>query len=109
AEGFGLAALEAIALGTPVLVSDRSGVSETLREHLGRTAEPMIVPVTDNLQVDVRAWTMAIQQVVDDPAGAFQYAFAVRAKLRGVLRWDTMVHTLVTRLRIPDQRRVGVR
>lgn len=107
AEGFGLAAIEAIAQGTPVLVSDRSGIAETLREHLGRSAEPMIVKVTDNLVVDVAAWTSAMQQVLDDPDELFQYAFTVRAKLSGALRWDTLVNTLSSRLAIPTQRRLA--
>ncbi|MFD1046307.1 glycosyltransferase [Kibdelosporangium lantanae] len=96
-EGFGLVALEAIAQGTPVLVSDRSGVAETLREHLGRLAEPMIVRVTDSLDVDVPAWTSAIQQVLDDPEDAFDYAFTVRARLCYRLRWDNVADTLLTR------------
>lgn len=38
-EGFGLVACEAVAVGTPVLVSAQSGAAELLWEHLGPTAE----------------------------------------------------------------------
>lgn len=104
AEGFGLAAVEAIALGTPVRVSDKSGLAETLRYHLGWLAEPMIVEVVDNLEQDVARWRAAIQQVLDDPIGAFKYAADIRSKLKDVLRWDTMAARLTAALAIPAQR-----
>ena len=104
AEGFGLGALEAIGLGTPVLVSARSGLAETLVAHLGPGADPLIVEVDDFLELDVPRWTRAIQRVLDDLPGAFRYAHEVREKLSKVLRWDTTVHTLVARLGVPAQR-----
>jgi glycosyltransferase involved in cell wall biosynthesis len=104
AEGFGLAALEAIAVGTPVRVSDKSGLAETLRYHLGWLAEPMIVEVVDDLERDVASWRSAMQQVMDDPAGAFKYAADIRAKLKDVLRWDTMAARLTAALAIPAPR-----
>jgi glycosyltransferase involved in cell wall biosynthesis len=104
AEGFGLAALEAIALGTPVLVSDKSGLAETLRYHLGWLAEPMIVEVADDLERDVAGWRSAMQQVLDDPASAFKYAADIRARLKDVLRWDTMAARLTASLAVPAPR-----
>ncbi|MET0233606.1 MAG: glycosyltransferase family 4 protein [Kibdelosporangium sp.] len=97
-EGFGLASLEAIGHGTPVLVTAKSGLAETLRSHLGTLAEPMIVDVTDNLAEDVPRWRDAIQRLLDDLPSAFDYTHDVRERLRKVLCWDATVSRLVTRL-----------
>jgi glycosyltransferase involved in cell wall biosynthesis len=105
AEGFGLGALEAIGMGTPVLVSARSGLAETLREFLGRNAEPMIVDVVDHPEHDVPRWTEAIQKVLDNLPAAFTYAREIRDKLRTELRWDRTVDALIARLAVPSQRR----
>lgn len=104
AEGFGLAALEAIGLGTPVLVSDRSGLAETLRHHLGRFAEPMIVPVVDDVSRDVPAWEAAIQKALDDLPGAYHYAHDIRARLEPKLCWSATVAALTSRLTSPPPR-----
>jgi glycosyltransferase involved in cell wall biosynthesis len=97
-EGFGLASLEAIGHGTPVLVTARSGLAETLRAHLGTLAEPMIVDVTDNLAEDVPRWRAAIQRVLDDLPSAFDYTHFVRERLHEVLCWETTAGRLVDRL-----------
>jgi glycosyltransferase involved in cell wall biosynthesis len=108
-EGFGLSALEAIGLGTPVLVSAKSGLAETLRIHLGTLAEPMIVDVVDDISQDAPRWRDAMQKVLDNLPAAFEYAHLVRSRLQEVLRWDMTVSTLTTRLAIPAQRRVSHR
>jgi glycosyltransferase involved in cell wall biosynthesis len=97
-EGFGLAALEAIEVGTPVLVSDKSGLAETLRARLGPAADRMIVRVVDDLSVDVPRWGAAIQRVLDDVPAAFAYAHEVRTSLQAAMPWDATVRTLVERL-----------
>lgn len=107
AEGFGLAALEAISLGTPVLVSDRSGLAEMLRLHLPEYAEPMIVPVVDDLERDISAWREAIERKMDSLPGAFAYAHDVRKRLLPRFRWDTTVSTLMARLPVPAPRSPG--
>lgn len=110
-EGFGLVALEAISVGTPVLVSSKSGVAESLRSHLGTFARPMIVEVADD-HADATRLSSAIQQILADLPAAFQYAHEVRARLKGRMNWDAMISTLITRLRtqgrVPVQDR-GVR
>jgi glycosyltransferase involved in cell wall biosynthesis len=98
AEGFGLAALEAIGLSTPVLVSERSGLAELLRQHLGSMADPMIVPVVDDDDRDIPAWRAAIERKMDNLDEAFTYAHDVRTKLAGVLTWDNTVRELLARL-----------
>jgi glycosyltransferase involved in cell wall biosynthesis len=95
-EGFGLAALDAITLGTPVLVSARSGLAETLRSHLGTLADPMIVDVTDRLADDAARWRHAMGRVLGNLPEAFDYAHMIRARLRTVMHWETAVGRLVT-------------
>jgi glycosyltransferase involved in cell wall biosynthesis len=96
-EGYGLAALEAIGMGTPVLVSSKSGFAETLRNHLGPLAEPMIVEVADD-RTDVPRWNKEIQRVLDDLPGHFTYTHDVRSRLSQMLRWDFTVKTLMQNL-----------
>jgi glycosyltransferase involved in cell wall biosynthesis len=99
AEGFGLVAWEAIAVGTPLLVSSQSGAAELLREQLGATAEKMIVDVADDLTRDVQAWAEAIQRMLDDLPAAFAYAHEIRSALAGRLTWASAVEMLQDRLR----------
>ncbi|MEO6086747.1 MAG: glycosyltransferase family 4 protein [Umezawaea sp.] len=107
ADGFGLAALEAIGLGTPVLVSNKCGLAETLRTHLGWIAELMIVQVDDKVDVDAARWTSAVQRVLQDLPAAFDYAHTVRSALHGVLTWDVTVDRLTARLGVRRQVTAG--
>lgn len=100
-EPFGLVAYESIALGTPVLLTDRSGVAETLRHQLGRVAEPMVVQTADDRARHVANWTTAMQRVFDDLPAAFAYAHEVRDRLAGVLSWEGMASALMARLSLP--------
>ncbi|MET9276423.1 glycosyltransferase family 4 protein [Streptomyces anthocyanicus] len=93
-EGFGLVALEAIAAGTPVLVSGSSGVAELLSEILGRSAEPMIVEMSDHEKTDVRRWRDAIAKVTADLDASFAYADEVRTRLAGQLGWHDTARAL---------------
>jgi glycosyltransferase involved in cell wall biosynthesis len=98
AEGFGLVAWEAIAVGTPVLVSSQSGAADLLREHLGAAAENIIVEVADNLTRDVQTWAEAIQLRFDDLSAAFAHAHEIRAALAGRFTWADVVERLYVRL-----------
>lgn len=94
-EGFGLVALDAIAAGTPLLVSAKSGAAELLRDRLGRFAEPMIVDIADEPDTDVRCWSAAIARVVADPEAALRHADEVRQRLAPGLTWQHTVKAIV--------------
>ncbi|MGA4725789.1 glycosyltransferase family 4 protein [Micromonospora taraxaci] len=94
-EGFGLVCLDAIAAGTPVLVSSKSGAAELLRERLGRLAEPMVVEIVDEPNTDVRVWSAAIARVVADPVAALRHADEVRHRLAPELTWQRTAAAIV--------------
>ncbi len=75
-EGFGLPPLEAMACGTPVVVSDASSLPEVVGD-----AGLLVAPD------DVAGWAAAIRRVLDEPdlATTFRERGAARAKL---LRWE---------------------
>ena len=75
-EGFGLTALEAMACGTPVVVSDRSSLPEVVADA------GVVVPPDDP-----EAWRKALERVIEDTD------FAAGMRHRGILRaaqfsWD---------------------
>jgi glycosyltransferase involved in cell wall biosynthesis len=81
-EGFGLPALEAMACGTPVIVSDASSLPEVVGDA------GMCLPATD-----VSAWTAALRQAAHDAAWresararglaqAARYSYAATAKVQ---------------------------
>jgi glycosyltransferase involved in cell wall biosynthesis len=94
-EGFGLVALDAIAAGTPLLVSAKSGAAELLRDRLGRLAEPMIVDIVDDPDTDVRCWSAAIARVLADPAAALRHADEVQQRLAPGLTWQHTIAAIV--------------
>ena len=78
-ENFGLVAAEAAAVGTPVVVSDQTGVAASFRE-----GEALVVPYDEQATVD------AISRVLGDPALRSSLAEgALRAARRTT--WDAVV------------------
>ncbi|MBP2329353.1 glycosyltransferase involved in cell wall biosynthesis [Kibdelosporangium banguiense] len=104
-EGFGLAGAEAIAAGTPVLVSSTSGLGLLIGEELGPdSARPFVVPVSGDDAEDAETWARAIEAVLDDRAAAFARAHALREHLTSRYSWDSVVSSLLGQLGIrqPD-------
>jgi glycosyltransferase involved in cell wall biosynthesis len=101
-EPFGLVVFEAIGIGTPVLLTEKSGAAEVLRDLLGRTAELMIVPSDEEPTRHLANWRDAIQRVLDDLPAAFAYTHMIRGRLAEVLSWDTMATALMDRLACPS-------
>ncbi|MBQ1017967.1 glycosyltransferase family 4 protein [Micromonospora sp. D93] len=94
-EGFGLVALDAIAAGTPLLVSAKSGAAELLRDRLGRLAEPMLVDIADEPDTDVLCWSAAVARVLAEPEAALRHAEEVRQRLTPHLTWQHTVTAIL--------------
>jgi glycosyltransferase involved in cell wall biosynthesis len=87
AEGFGLAGLEAIVAGTPVLISAKSGLGMLLRECLPKSdADRIVLPIDADAQ-DRRKWTAAILRVLADPEASFRNAATVRRLMAAERTW----------------------
>lgn len=80
-EPFGLAALEAAAAGTPLVVSNVGGLGEAVIDGAtGVSCPPRDVP----------ALAAAVCSVLDDPAGAQHRAVAARDRLSADFDWHTV-------------------
>ncbi|MEU9860027.1 glycosyltransferase [Streptomyces sp. NPDC047971] len=87
-EGFGLVGQEAILRGVPVLVSDRSGLAQLLREHLGADADHLIVPVTGDFDADAEEWAARIEKCLAGREEAFERMHVVRGRLAAGVTWS---------------------
>ena len=88
AEGFGLVGLEAIASGTPTLVSARSGLGMLLEQLIGDRAAPFVLPVTDGDDSEtVDVWAHSVATVLGDRETAFARAAELRALLVEQCNW----------------------
>lgn len=82
-EPFGLAALEAAAAGTPLVVADVGGLGEAVIDgETGISCAPRDVP----------ALAAAVCGVLDDPAAAQRRAVAARERLSSDFDWHTVAN-----------------
>jgi glycosyltransferase involved in cell wall biosynthesis len=84
-EGFGLAGLEAIVAGTPVLVSQASGLGELLQEMLGPQSSAVVLGVDD--AGAIQSWASAIELLLLDRDAAFDSAERIRTQLAALRTW----------------------
>lgn len=104
AEGFGLVGLEAILAGTPVLVSNRSGLGLLLREVLpAEVARQVVVQVHDD-ESDVPAWGHAIAFVLRNRPAAFATAATIRDTLSTERTWAMAARRAMATMRHPSTR-----
>lgn len=89
-EGFGLVTLEAIAAGTPVLVSDRAGVARLLRRVSPEAAGRIIVEAGNEA-----AWRDAILRVLGNIEVAQRDVEAVKSAIEAAHTWDEAAAALV--------------
>ncbi|MFF3335225.1 glycosyltransferase [Streptomyces sp. NPDC002888] len=87
AEGFGLVGVEAIIRGVPLLLSEESGLATLLRDHLKGDADPLIVPVTRDFEVDAEKWAARIEKCLVDRDDAFARMADVRSRLAAHFTW----------------------
>lgn len=98
-EGFGLVGLEAILAGTPVLVSEKSGLGELLQEALTKEAAARhVVPVTGDVDIDTDVWSRAVEAILLDREAAFRRALELRAILAKQRTWTAAISALVAEL-----------
>ncbi|MFC8371969.1 glycosyltransferase [Streptomyces sp. NPDC057239] len=99
AEGFGLVGQEAIVEGTPVLVSEASGLGELLRQVLGdERAASWVVPMSGDYATDVDAWARGIDTMLTESKDRFMAAEALRVDLAQRLPWSRSVDALLTNM-----------
>ncbi|MFG6464478.1 leucine-rich repeat domain-containing protein [Roseateles sp. DXS20W] len=101
-EGFGLVALEALALGVPVLVSEASGMADFLRRHAPELMKHFVLPVDgDDEEALVGQWADKINGMLldeDAKAAAFARTRRLRDRLVAATSWDRSVDNLLGRL-----------
>jgi len=95
-EGFGLAGLEAIVEGTPVLISGNSGLGQLLQECLPPAdAARTVIPVMGDVKLDARRWGDAIATVLHDRPAAFASADTIRRTMARQRTWEQAVTRLL--------------
>ena len=97
-EGFGLAALEAIAAGVPVLISEESGLARLLERDLGEEFAEMILPTQGDASRVAATWGAALAERLKDPTAAFRRAHALRDRLSAIISWDKAADALLEAL-----------
>ncbi|MEU6486502.1 glycosyltransferase family 4 protein [Streptomyces sp. NPDC046887] len=99
AEGFGLVGVEAVMDGTPILVSERSGLGVLLREVLGdERAASWVVPMSGDTDRDIQTWARAIDGMLREREDRFAAAEALRVELARRRPWSAAVDGLLTAL-----------
>ena len=95
-EGFGLVACEAAEVGTPILVSDKSGMGELLRERLGVSeAQNYVVTTADDLDTAAAASAKAIEFVLRDRKASFERARTLSRTLAAQNSWRSAAEGLI--------------
>ena len=105
-EAFGLVALEALALGIPVLVSSRSGVGFLLSQQCNdqrqltlaggatKLLDDIVLDVDDAVPATAERWTEALSKCLSDRPRFFAEAHALRTALASVASWDRALDDL---------------
>jgi glycosyltransferase involved in cell wall biosynthesis len=100
-EGFGLVGIEALAVGTPILISDRSGLAQLIRQHCEPDiADRCIVPVTGDCETDAAAWERRIDFILSDRQAAFRNTADLAARLSTQVTWAAAGDALLDALRL---------
>jgi glycosyltransferase involved in cell wall biosynthesis len=97
-EGFGLAALEAIAAGIPTVISSESGLAELLLSKkisgIDGIANKYVADVIGEPSKIVNDWTDRVASIFNDPRSAFDDAAKLRNALAPVLTWERAARAL---------------
>jgi glycosyltransferase involved in cell wall biosynthesis len=104
-EPFGLVALEAIALGTPVFVGSESGIGQLLLDMKRRSSGSFTTPdgVVLNIDKDIlktaEQWANAISACLDDEDVAFAKAEDMRKSLTPFVSWNRSTTQLLVHIK----------
>ena len=97
-EGFGLAALEAISAGVPVLISAESGLAQLLARIFDEASLPEILPTHGDPSSVEELWGAAIAARLADSQTAFRRAAELRSELAEKISWKRTAADLVALL-----------
>ncbi|KQM59620.1 hypothetical protein ASE64_09860 [Agreia sp. Leaf210] len=98
-EGFGLSAYEAIALGTPVLISNESGLAQMLQNLRASNLITSHVLATSAKGANlVPRWSSLVGRVLDAPAEALRNAGVLSDELRRIDLWRSSTEELFSAL-----------
>lgn len=93
-EGFGLAGLEAISEGIPVLLSNTSGLALALRQRVAAEADFHIVDVTEGTE----CLASRMGTILLDREGAFERVRRLREAMRPSFSWKESTRALLRHL-----------
>lgn len=84
-EGFGLVALEALQVGTPILVSSKSGFAQLLQTKITSVSlqQQYVVRTVDNLEESAVEWCKAIDFTLRDRNAAFRRTAGLEQIMQG--------------------------
>ena len=96
-EGFGLVPLEALQVGTPVLVSNKSGFAEFLKKKIPSASQlqQYVVRTVDDCDESADEWCKAIEFVLRDRKAAFRRTADLKDIL-GDYTWEAASSALVS-------------
>ncbi|MFI0485218.1 glycosyltransferase [Actinomadura sp. 9N215] len=95
-EGFGMAGLEAICSGTPLLVSGESGLGLLLDEVLpAERAQRSVVAISHDDETDADVWGRAVWAMLRDRDASFARAAELHRTLAGERTWRDAAVTLL--------------
>ncbi|MFM0380083.1 glycosyltransferase [Paraburkholderia strydomiana] len=96
-EGFGLVALEALAQGTPILVTDQSGIAELISRYATPAeASGFIVPTPESGTSAAINWARAIERQLADREASFNRAWHLSKRFAEEDGWSKSVRHLLT-------------
>ena len=97
-EGFGLVALEALEEARPLLVSDKSGFAELIKEILPEIADEVIVLTPKNTKNAVKKWALAIFNTLSNKQESFQKALKFQKEFVKKVTWKRSTRNLVSNI-----------
>jgi glycosyltransferase involved in cell wall biosynthesis len=104
AEAYGLVALESLSFGVPVLVSDRSGVAELLREVIDELPDvsKLILSVTEDPSNCARRWSERLVEILQYPERFEALAQQLRRALIPQASWEAAAKNFIGFLTTPN-------